>query len=140
LAPFNPDSSLWDKDLGFLKDFHGHKLQSFGHRDHLRLAWALTKPHGLDIAERLIKKGIKEFAEYQGAGNRYHETLTMFWVRIVNHAIQARPDIGNFDVFIESFPFLLDKNLPNRHWTSERLWNDSARASWIEPDLRPIDR
>jgi hypothetical protein len=125
--------------LRFLRDFHDHSLQGFGHRDHLRLARALTKTHGLDISERLIRQGIKEFAEHQGAGNRYHETLTMFWVRIVNHAVQSRPDINNFDVFLDSFPFLLDKNLPVRHWTSERLWSDSARRRWIEPDLRPID-
>jgi hypothetical protein len=139
LTTFKSDGSLEDKDLGFLEDFHNHRLESFGHRDHLRLAWVLTKTHGLGISEGLIRQGIKEFAEYQGTGNRYHETLTMFWIRIVNHAIQARPDINNFEVFLESFPFLLDKNLPIRHWTSERLWNDSARRRWIEPDLRPID-
>jgi hypothetical protein len=138
LANLKNNSSLRDKDLGFLRDFHNHTLESFGHRDHLWLAWALKKTHGLDISERLIMQGIQAFAEYQGAGNRYHETLTMFWVRIVDHAVQARPDIINFDVFLESFPFLLDKNLPTRHWTSERLWSDSAKTKWIEPDLRPI--
>jgi hypothetical protein len=139
LATFKSQGYLDHEDLGFLRDFHAHRLQGFGHREHLRLAWALTKTHGLDISERLIRQGIMEFAEYQGAGNRYHETLTMFWIRIVDHAIRARPDINNFDVFLESFPFLLDKNLPIRHWSSERFWNDSARWRWIEPDLRPID-
>ena len=127
-----------DKDWEFLHAFHNRSLERFGHLDHLRLAWIVMRRHELNEGSRLIRNGLKEFAEYQGARNRYHETLTMFWTRIVHHAAQARADIKDFDSFLASSQFLIDKNLPLRHWTSTTLWSDSARAGWMEPDRLPL--
>jgi len=96
------------------------------------------KNHELDEGLNLIKHGIKDYAEGQGAGNRYHETLTVFWATIFHHAIHASAGLDDFDAFLASFPFLLDKGLPLRHWTSGTLWSESSRAGWTEPDLLPL--
>ncbi len=108
---------------------------SFHHRDHLRLAWCLIRQSGIDAATGTITGGIRRFATQHGQADKYHETLTQFWVRIVGHQIDARPDIKAFELFLETFPQLLDKGLPRRHWRPETMQSQSARAQWVEPDL-----
>jgi len=122
----------------FFDSFHQRTLERFAHRDHLRLAWIIMRRHGLDLGLHLLRLAIKEFARDQGAANRYHETLTMFWGQIIHHAIQARPDIQDFDRFLNTFTFLADKNLPLRHWTEQSLWSSSARENWLGPDKLAI--
>ena len=96
------------------------------------------REHGPDQGLSMLANGIKEFAGEQGAANKYHETLTMFWGRIIDHAIQERPDVQRFEEFLNVFPFLLEKDLPARHWTSARLWSEAARQSWLPPDKLPL--
>jgi len=79
--------------------------------------------------------GIRRLAGAHGHEAMYHETLTQFWVRIVAYMTRERPDIAEFDVFIETFPQALDTRLPHRHWRHDTLWSAVARAAWVEPDL-----
>lgn len=130
--------NLPETDRSFLTAFHQRTLERFSHRDHLRLAWILIIGHGLNEGSKMLKRGIREFAEDQGSGNRYHETLTSFWSRLINHAIQVSPGVKDFDALLTSLPVLMDKCLPSRHWSDSVLWSDSARAGWVEPDLQPL--
>lgn len=108
---------------------------AFHHRDHLRLAWRLIHRSGLLAATATISQSIRQFATRHGQADKYHETLTQFWVRIVGHLIDARPDITTFEQFLAAFPQLLDKDLPYHHWRRETMQSSAARARWVEPDL-----
>jgi hypothetical protein len=108
---------------------------SFHHRDHLRLAWCLIRRSGVEVATGTITEAIRRFAAQHGQADKYHETLTQFWLRLVSHLIDARPDITAFERFLATFPHLLDKGLPDRHWRRATLQSSAARASWVEPDL-----
>lgn len=110
----------------------------FGHREHLQLAWRALEESPADEATERVEAAIRSYAEAHGAARKYHRTLTEFWVRLVDHARRARPEIRDFDAFLETFPLLLDRSLAGRHWSDEALWNDEARAAWREPDLRPM--
>ena len=112
--------------------------QQFHHRDHLRLAWALVRLTGVDEATRRITSGIRYFAARHGHAEKYHETMTQFWVRIVAHAAAVRPDITTFDEFLAAFPLLLEKDLPYRHWRRETMLSPAARAQWVEPDIQAL--
>jgi hypothetical protein len=35
-------------------------------------------------------------------------------------------------------PFLLDKGLPQRHWSRTVMFGPAARTQWVEPDLAPL--
>lgn len=107
----------------------------FHHRDHLRLTWLLTRRLGSEEAGCVITGGIRGFAARHGQAEKYHETLTRFWVRVVDHCALARPDLADFDAFLAAFPLLLDKDLPYRHWNRETMLGADARARWVEPDL-----
>ena len=107
----------------------------FHHRDHLRLSWVLVRQRGVAPAAGAITGGIQRFATQHGQTQKYHETLTRFWVHIVGHMVEARPDISDFPAFVAAFPQLLDKDLPYRHWRRETMNTPAARAQWVEPDL-----
>ena len=129
-----------DADNAFIEAFLTGSLppQQFHHRDHLRLAWALIRLTGEDEAARRITSGIRYFAAKHGHAGKYHETMTRFWVRIVAHAVSARPDITTFDAFLAAFPLLLEQDLPYRHWRRETMASPTARAQWVEPDIQAL--
>lgn len=109
--------------------------EQFHHRDHLRLAWFLIRRLGREDATQTITAGIQRFAAHHGHAEKYHETLTQSWIRIVAHMLEARPDITEFTTFLAAFPQLLDKDLPYHHWRRETMASAAARAQWVEPDL-----
>jgi hypothetical protein len=109
---------------------------AFGHRDHLRVAWLVVRREpGPDAATHRVRAAIRAVAGAAGQPDRYHETITAFWVRIVDHAVRARPDLDRFEAFLDAFPFLLDARSPFRHWRRETLLAEAARNAWVEPDL-----
>jgi len=113
-------------DEAFVAAFHAHQLsnEGFHHRDHLRLAWVVTN-------------GIRRFASHHGSAERYNDTMTRFWLRVVAIGIRRHPEVP-FDELLAAEPHLLDKNLPFKHWSRERMNRDDAKQRWIEPDLRPM--
>jgi hypothetical protein len=109
--------------------------QDFHHRDHLRLAWIQVRRLGLERASDAVAGAIRQFASRHGHADRYHETMTRFWLRVVGLGINRHPTLP-FEDLLAAEPHLLDKNLPYRHWSRERMGRDDARRHWVEPDLR----
>ena len=126
-------------DEAFVAAFHAHQVsnQGFHHRDHLRLAWVQIRRLGLEQASEVVTKGIRHFATHHGSAERYNDTMTRFWLRVVNLGISRHPEL-TFDELLAAEPHLLDKSLPFRHWSRERMNRDDAKQHWAEPDLRPM--
>jgi hypothetical protein len=124
-------------DEELLHAFHQGSLTptGFHHRDHLHLTWTLIQRHGEATAMRVICAGIQRLATLHGHAEKYHETLTRFWVRAVALHLAQHPEMTSFDEFIAVCPQLLDKDLPYRHWRRETMTSAQARAHWVEPDL-----
>jgi hypothetical protein len=126
-------------DERFLAEFEAGQIanDSFHHRDHLRLAWIKIRRLGLERASDAVGGAIREFASRHGRADRYHDTMTRFWLRVVALGINRHRSLP-FDDLLAAEPHLLDKNLPFRHWSRERMASDEARRQWVEPDLGPI--
>ena len=124
-------------DEQFLAAFEAGQIanQDFHHRDHLRLAWIQIRRLGLERATDAVTGAIRHFAARHGHGDRYHQTMTRFWLRVVGMGITRHPTLP-FDDLLAAEPHLLDKNLPYRHWSRERMGTDEARRQWLEPDIR----
>jgi len=123
-------------DEQFLAAFEAEKIanQDFHHRDHLRLAWIQIRRLGQERASDTVAGAIRRFAVHHGHADRYQETMTRFWVRVVGMGITRHPTLA-FDDLLVAEPHLLDKNLPYRHWSRERMGSDEAKRQWTEPDL-----
>ena len=124
-------------DDHFLAAFTAGEIanQDFHHRDHLRLAWIQIRRLGLRRALEAVTAAIRQFAAGHGHGDRYHETMTRFWLLVVAMGISRHSTLA-FDELLAAEPHLLDKNLPYRHWSRERMGSEDARQRWVEPDLR----
>ena len=124
-------------DDHFLAAFTAGEIanQDFHHRDHLRLAWIQIRRLGLRRALEAVTAAIRQFAAGHGHGDRYHETMTRFWLLVVDLGISGHPTLA-FDELLAAEPHLLDKNLPYRHWSRERMGSEDARQRWVEPDVR----
>src|ERR1700686_600664 len=124
-------------DEQFLAAFEAGKIanQDFHHRDHLRLAWIQIRRLGPGPGADTAAGAIRQFAPPHGHAGRFPETMTRFWVRVVGMGITSHPTVS-FDDLLAAEPHLLDKNLPFRHWSRERMGSDEARRQWTEPDVR----
>lgn len=109
----------------------------FGHRQHIHLAWLAIRCYGIDEATRLVNEGIKTTARYVGAPQKYHETISRAWMRLVAHHIASDP-VDNFSAFASRYPQLLDKRLLTRHYRPATLSSEQARIDWVAPDLAPF--
>lgn len=129
-------------DQEFLKAFETCTLPNhlFPHRAHIRMAWLYLRAGDFDTGMTHIRDGIQRFANVQGHAPKYHETITVFWARLVNAAIQASPDIDAFETFAQRHPELLDSHLIQQFYTTAVLHNAVARQQWVEPDLKPLPR
>ncbi|HME82301.1 MAG TPA: hypothetical protein VKF82_09520 [Candidatus Eremiobacteraceae bacterium] len=80
---------------------------------------------------------IRRFAAHHGHAPKFHFTLTALWVRLVAAHVADHPDAA-FDELIDLDNRLLDKDLPLRFYSRAQLFSEHARASWVEPDVRPL--
>jgi len=132
-------STVAPEDDAFAAAFFAGRIanQNFHHRDHLRLAWVQIQRLGLVRASEMVTRGIREFATRHGSADRYNDTMTRFWLRVVGIGLSRHPDL-TFDELLAAEPHLLDKSLPFEHWSRATMISDSAKREWVEPDLRPI--
>lgn len=108
-----------------------------GHQAHLRFAWSLLdEADDQEDASRVACLTIRHAAEMGGTPAKYHATVTIFWIRLLQHLRDTHPDVSSVSEMLELHPPLGDSTLPERHWSN--LDDDEARAHWVEPDLIPI--
>jgi hypothetical protein len=130
---------LTSADLRLLDNFEARTLanDAFRHREHVRLTWIyLTREPPEAVADRLCRS-LLVLATSHGVPQRFHHTLTVAWVRIIDAARRAHPDLP-FDALVDACPLLLDKDAPLAYYTREHLYSDDARKFWLEPNLKPL--
>jgi len=110
--------------------------EEFHHRDHLAVAVVYLYSADIEIAMDRMRASLKRFAAHHGVSGLYHETLTRFWLR----QVEMRRDRGLClrDAVRSIQERLSDKNLAFEYYSRERIDSQEARATWIEPDLRPL--
>ena len=107
------------------------------HQAHLRFAWAvLDEADDIDDAVRVVSLTVRHVSELGGNPGKYHETVTVFWIRLMAHLRETYPELENVEQMVERYPAALDPGLPNRHWSD--LDSPQAKTSWVEPDLIPL--
>lgn len=107
------------------------------HLSHLRFAWGvLEEADDVDDAVRVVSLTIRHVAELGGNPAKYHQTVTVFWIRLMAHLRLTYPDLENVEQLLERYPAAKDPGLPGRHWSD--LDNPEARSTWVEPDLIPL--
>ncbi|HTA69376.1 MAG TPA: hypothetical protein VK776_13890 [Bryobacteraceae bacterium] len=127
-------------DLEFVRAFEACELanDNFHHRDHIRLAWIYLQLYGELEARVRIAEAIRKFAAHHGKSDKYHETITVAWLRLVWNTMARAPLDASFEDLTTAAPELLDKRTIERFYSAATLASDTARMYWMEPDLQPL--
>lgn len=110
-----------------------HRYEQFGHREHLHMTWSYLRRGEPDR----VFPFLQHVADGHGGADKPNVTMTRFWVELTAHAI-GHSGAAEFDDLLERVPQLLDKGLPFRHWSRERIFAPDPRVDWVEPDLAPL--
>ena len=110
----------------------------FHHREHVRATWLYLKSSDATRAAERMAASIRRFANYHGAAQKYHHTITLAWVRLVAAALVETPEGYDFERFLGAHPELADKNLLAKYYSEDVLQAAAARKVWVEPDLQPL--
>ena len=126
-------------DAEFLDAFEACQTPAneFHHRDHLRLALLYLERYGAEIAASRIAESIRTYAAHLGKSEKYNETVTQAWLRIVDAAACDREG-ATLDQLIVRHPELLNKNLLERYYSPDLLNSAAARVTFVPPDLCPL--
>ena len=130
------DDELW---LRFSQQSIGHA--EWDHQLHLRTAYLHLARFSFDEAHLRLRAGIIRLNQRHGleesASRGYFETLTRVWLLLVARAA-ARCQPSTSIELLERCSELLDRQLPLRHYSKERLATPRARAIFVDPDLEPL--
>jgi hypothetical protein len=128
-------------DIKFRADFESGaiKPEQFSHREHVRLAYIYLCESNLATAHARTRDAIQSLLQRNNiAAAKYHETLTLAWLKAVRYFMSKTADAESAAQFIELNPRLLDTKIMLTHYSPETLFSEEARAMFIDPDIEPI--
>lgn len=115
----------------------------WNHQAHLTIAlWYLNLFDEQEAINR-VRQGILRYNQAIGIKTTkdggYHETLTLFWVRMVSHYLSVNEEkISIPETVITIHDTYKDKYLPFQYYSRDLLMSWEARSGWVEPDLKPL--
>lgn len=114
------------------------------HGAHLLVALWYVSEYG-DDALPFVRLGILKYNESTGVRNTetegYHETVTAFWVRMVQAFLQRKGETKLLrhelaaDLIAE---YSFRKNLFREYYSFDLMTSKEARQRWVSPDLRRL--
>jgi len=110
---------------------------AFRHREHVRLTWVYLTAEPPQAVEIRLCAALLDLASSHGVASRFHHTLTVVWVRLIESARRSHPD-SPFEALVSACPWLLDKDAPLAYYTREHLYSEEARTRWVEPNLKAL--
>ena len=112
--------------------------ENFHHVSHLHVAWVyLSESPSVDEAAEKMRATLRRFAASAGLLEKYHETITQFWMHVLALA-RAAASGKSLREIVHANPRMLEKNFLLDYYSSRRLFSEKARISWVEPDLKPL--
>jgi hypothetical protein len=127
-------------DIEFTRAFERGQIPNsdFHHASHLQVAWVyLGESTSLDQAIGKMCVTIRRFATSAGHPEKYHQTMTVFWMRVLA-ALAPLDRAADLQLILQENPQLLKKDFILEYFSRETLYSDRARTGWVEPDLKPL--
>lgn len=118
-------------------------ISEWSHHAHLTVGLWYLIHYPPEEAINCIRDRIKKYNAARGIkttkDSGYHETITLFWLRIIIHFLVA--EVENYSI-LDITNKLINKyanpRLPLEYYSQDLLMSWEARISWIEPDLKYI--
>lgn len=113
------------------------------HAEHMVVALFYLREMDLEAATAKMRSGILNllvngFEVDLAKEMPYHETITVFWMRLVADYL-GRTNGGSLLAKANELAKLYDKDYPLRFYSRGLLFSDAARRSYVEPDLQNLN-
>lgn len=112
----------------------------FTHARHLAVLVGYLSRSSEQDALSAMREGLLRFSAHHCVPMLYHETITRFWVCVVDRFMRSRRKAPLHVLANQVVHLYGDKNLIFNYYTRDRLLSPDARAAWLEPDLCSLDK
>lgn len=111
---------------------------NFSHQDHLAVAvWYLRQDEAQAV--NLMRTSLHRFLDHYDCRANYHETLTRFWILLVQRALAGvSPNLTLLDATNAVVNQLNDSRIAFEYYSKEVVESAAAKERWVEPDLKPL--
>lgn len=118
--------------------------EQWTHEAHLTVGLWLISHYKLAEAVCLIRSGVvwynKSIGNENTAEKGYHETITLFWAKVIYYYITEVKTKGALEEILDEFlqsPYS-KRDYILEFYSKNLLMSSYARAFWTEPDLKPF--
>src|SRR5947207_2690648 len=111
------------EDEDFIRRFEDCTLpaEGFHHREHVKMVWLYLRRYSLLETLPRFSERLKRFATAHGKPNLYHETITWFYVLLINERMERNGQKQSWKDFSETNADLLN-------------WKDSVLKSYYNDE------
>lgn len=119
-------------------------VKEWTHRSHVIMAACYLTALNEADATSVIRENIRGYNLAQGGQNTdtsgYHETLTIFWIRVIDRFLRSLPPaLSRLDkIRAAAGEFGGRSRLFEDFWTFDVVKSVEARRTWIAPDRLPL--
>jgi hypothetical protein len=115
-----------------------YKPVEFTHAKHVTVAAWYLSDGDKEAAKDRMRVGLLRFIRHHGK-NAFHETITQFWIEMVDHRLRRANSTGDLISTINEIVSQLgDKNLIYEYYSRALLDSPDTKAGWVEPDRKRI--
>jgi len=108
----------------------------FDHAGHVRAAWLYLRQDTFPEALAKMSRALRSYASAHGKADRYHETVTVAFLALINERLQLHGDGGDWRSFLAHNQELLDRRLLRHYYRPETLASPAARRVFILGEFR----
>jgi hypothetical protein len=105
----------------------------FGHVAHVRAAYLYLRQADFVGALDRVRRAIRNYATHHGKPGRYHETITVAYVALIQQHICERGPGDGWESFTRDNSELLDPNLLGQFYSREQIESETARKIFLLP-------
>ncbi len=113
----------------------------FDHTMHVRIAWLYLNEMSLVDAVSRYTRGLKKLTARLGVPEKYHETITWFYLVMINERRTGDGAVSWTD-FCRDNPDILSRRPPlvAAYYSDEKIRSQLARRQFILPDMAQSSR
>ena len=122
-------------DREFLRALESCRLaeSEFGHAAHVRAAYLYLQQSDFAVTLDRIRRTIRNYAAHLGKPDRYHETITVAYVALIQEHIVARGSSSGWEAFARENSELFEPDLLGQFYPRALLGSELARKVFLLP-------
>jgi hypothetical protein len=105
----------------------------FTHAAHVRAGYLYLRSGSFGQAIERTAATIRRYATSLGVPGKYHETITVAYLAVIQERLAERGDGGGWDGFAAANPELFERDLLLKWYPSEQLKSTVARQVFVLP-------